>query len=103
MWVDASPAARFGPHIECFGLVSGLWLLIHIIVIIAEAGLDRHYPATSSIRVGSSSPVPVLLTRLETGHRRMRSSAAGLRSSVPASPLSHGPPTTASPQLGCRN
>jgi hypothetical protein len=26
------------PHIECFGLVSGLWLLIHIIVIIAEAG-----------------------------------------------------------------
>jgi hypothetical protein len=42
--------------------------LIHIIVIVAEAGLDRHYPATSSIRVGSSSPVPVLLTRLDTGH-----------------------------------
>src|SRR5215471_11331086 len=52
-----------GPHIECFRLVSGLWLLIHIIVIVGEAGLDQHYPATSSRSDGSSSPPPVLLTR----------------------------------------
>src|SRR5215471_2671439 len=44
--------------------------------------------ATSSTRVGSSSPVPVLLTRRDTGHMRRRSSAADLRGSGPAVPFS---------------
>src|SRR5215468_12529951 len=87
-WIDAPPSHR--PLIlNVFASCPVYDLLIHIIVIIADTGLDLHYPATSSISVGSSSPVPVLLTRLDTGHMRRRSSAAALRSSVPASPFSH--------------
>jgi hypothetical protein len=46
-----------------------------------------HHTATSSIRAGSSSTIPVLLTRLDTGQMRTRSSGAGLRSSVPAAAI----------------
>jgi hypothetical protein len=42
------PRPRIGPHIECFRLVSGLRPLIHIFVIVGEAGLDQRYRATSS-------------------------------------------------------
>ena len=45
-----------------------------------SGGDADYHAATSSMSVGSSSPLPVLLTRLDTGHMRTRSSAAGLRS-----------------------
>ena len=45
-------------------------------------GPNARHAATSSTSVGSS--MPVLLTRLDTGHKRTRSSAADLRSSAPA-------------------
>ena len=47
-----------------------------------------HYAATSSMSVGSSSSLPVLLTRFDTGHVRKRSSAVGLRSLAPPAPSS---------------
>jgi len=65
--------------------------------------LFKHHAATSSRSVGSSSAVPVLLTRLDTGHMRRRSSAAGLRSSMPASPFSHGPISALSSTTGMRS
>jgi hypothetical protein len=37
----------------------------------------------------TSSPAPLLLTRLDTGHKRRRSWAAGLSRSIPAVPSSH--------------
>src|SRR6266536_5922658 len=43
---------------------------------------------TGSIKV-ESSPFPVLITLLDTGHMRSASSAAGPSSSSPASPESH--------------
>jgi hypothetical protein len=63
----------------------------------------KNQTTTSSISVGSSSPVPVLLTRLDTGHMRRRSSAAGSSSSVPASPFSHGPTSAFSSTTGIRS
>jgi hypothetical protein len=49
----------------------------------AGAGLNAHHTVASFTSVGaSSSPSPVLLTRLD-GHKRTRSSAAALRSSAP--------------------
>jgi hypothetical protein len=45
------------------------------------AGPNAHHAATSSTSVGSSSPLPVLSTRPDTGHKRTRSSAAALKSS----------------------
>ena len=47
------------------------------------AGPNIHHAATSSTSSGSSSPLPALLTRFDTGHKRTRSSAADLRSSAP--------------------
>src|ERR1700719_86843 len=41
-----------------------------------RSGHPRRHAATSSTSVGSSSPVPVLLTRRDTGHMRTRSSHA---------------------------
>jgi len=49
----------------------------------AGAGPNAHHAVTSSTSVGSSSPLPVSLTRLDSGHKRMRSSAADLRSAAP--------------------
>jgi hypothetical protein len=49
------------------------------------------HAATSSRSVRSSSPLPVLFTRLDTGHMRRRSSATGISSSAPPSPLSQRP------------
>jgi hypothetical protein len=51
------------------------------------AGPNAHHAATSSTSVGSSS-LPVLLTRLDTGHKRTRTSAADVKSSAPAEPFS---------------
>jgi hypothetical protein len=49
----------------------------------AGAGPNAHYAVISSTSVGSSSLLPVLSTRLDTGHKRTRSSAAALKSSAP--------------------
>src|SRR5262249_880009 len=50
----------------------------------AGAGPNVHHAVTSITSVGaSSSPSPVLSARLDTGHKRTRSSAAALRSSAP--------------------
>jgi hypothetical protein len=49
----------------------------------AGAGPNAHRAVTSSASVGSSSPLPVLLTHLDTGHKRTRSSAADLRGPAP--------------------
>src|SRR5258706_619611 len=62
--------------------------------------LGMHQATTSSRSVGSSSPLPVLLTRLDTCHTQGRSSPAGLRSSVPSLPLSHGPRSALSSATG---
>ena len=67
------------------------------------ARLTKHQAATSSISVGSSSPPPVLLTRRDTGHMQRRPSPAGLRSSVPAAPFSHGPILSLSSTTGIRS
>ena len=48
------------------------------------AGANAHHAVASFTSVGSSSPSPVLSMRLDTGHnKRIRSSAAALRSSAP--------------------
>jgi hypothetical protein len=65
-------------------------------------GLGYH-AATSSISVGWSSPLPVLLKRLDTCHRRRRSSAAGLRSFAPAAPLIQGSISALSSSTGMRS
>src|SRR4029077_13147701 len=44
---------------------------------VGVAFMSRDQAATSSISVGSSSPLPVLLTRRDTGQNRTRSSVAG--------------------------
>ena len=44
---------------------------------------NAHHAVISSTSVGTSSPLPVLSTRLDTGHKRTRSSAAALKSSAP--------------------
>src|SRR6266566_5628602 len=49
----------------------------------AGAGPNARHAVTSSTSVGSSSLSPVLSTRLDTGHKRGRSSAVALRSSAP--------------------
>jgi hypothetical protein len=49
----------------------------------AGTGPNAHHAGISSTRVGSSSPLPVLSTGLDTGHKRTRSSAAALKSSAP--------------------
>ena len=49
----------------------------------AGTGPNAHHAVISSTSVGSSSPLPVLSTRLDTGHKRTRSSAAALKSSAP--------------------
>jgi hypothetical protein len=54
----------------------------------AGAGTNARHAATSSTSVGSSSPLPALLTRLDTGHKRTQSSGADLRSSTPPDPFS---------------
>jgi hypothetical protein len=50
----------------------------------AGTGANAHHAATSTTGVGSSSPLPVLSTRLDAGHKRTRSSAAD--PSAPAEP-----------------
>jgi len=47
------------------------------------AGPNGHHVVTSSASFGSLSLSPVVSMRLETGHKRTRSSAAALRSSAP--------------------
>jgi hypothetical protein len=49
----------------------------------AGTGPNAHHAVISSTSVGTSSPLPVLSTRLDTGHKRTRSSAAALKSSAP--------------------
>jgi hypothetical protein len=49
----------------------------------AGARPNAHHAVTSPTSVGSTSPLPVLLTRLDGAHKRIRSSAADLRSSAP--------------------
>jgi hypothetical protein len=67
------------------------------------AGPNGHHAATSSARLGSSSPLPVLFTRLDTGHTRTHSSAAGLRSSAPAAPFSQALKSVLSRITGIRS
>src|SRR5713226_3145316 len=57
---------------------------------------------TGSISVGSS-PLPGLLTRLDTGHIRRTPSGAGLSNSVPALPDSQGPMLSGSRITGIRS
>ena len=61
-----------------------------------------HQATTSSMSVGSSSPVPVLLTRRGTGHMRRRFSAAGQRTSAPTVQFSHGRTSASSSTTGIR-
>jgi hypothetical protein len=49
----------------------------------AGAGPNGHHVVASSTSFGSLSSSPVVSMRLETGHKRTRSSAAALRSSAP--------------------
>jgi hypothetical protein len=49
----------------------------------AAAGPNAHRAVTSYTSFGSLSPSPVVSMRLDTGHKRTRSSAAALRSSAP--------------------
>ena len=54
----------------------------------AGAGPNAHHAVPPSTSIASSSPLLVLLTRLDTGPKRTRSSAADARSSAPAEPFS---------------
>src|SRR5215470_13048533 len=65
--------------------------------------LIDHQAATSSTSVGSSSSMPVLLTRLDTGHMRNLSFAAEFSNSVPRSPLNQGPKSLSSRNTGMRS
>ena len=65
--------------------------------------LIDHQAATSSTSVGSSSPMPVLLTRLDTGHMRNLSLAAEFSNSVPRPPLNQGPKSASSRITGMRS
>jgi hypothetical protein len=49
----------------------------------AGSGPNTHHAVTPSANVASSSPVPILLTHLDTGHKRIRSSTTDLRSPAP--------------------
>src|SRR5215470_6802241 len=65
--------------------------------------LPRHQAAISSTSVGSSSPVPVLLTRLDTGHMRSFSPATDRSNSVLPVPLGHRPISVLSSTSGMRS
>ena len=56
-----------------------------------------------SSSVGSSSGARELLTRFDTGHRCNKSSGAGLSSSRPAAPLSHGSKSFSASRTGMRS
>jgi hypothetical protein len=64
---------------------------------------NAHRAAISSISVGSSSPLPVLLARLDTGHIRSLSSTADRSSSVPPAPPSQAPKSAGSRIIGMRS
>jgi hypothetical protein len=64
---------------------------------------SRRHAATSSTSVGSSSPLPVLLTRRDTGHMRRGSSAAGRGNSAPLVPFSQDLISALSSSTGMRS
>src|SRR5262249_7021000 len=87
--VDRCPALVSALILNVFASCQVYPFLFHIIAIIAEGGFVYFPPPPQWRGDGPSPPLRVLLPRRDTGHMRSRCSPAGLRSSVPASPLSH--------------